>query len=446
MYREEYRRKLVSAEEAVKCVKSGDIVDYGFFNGKPVLCDQALAKRTELRDVKVYCAVTIPPVPEVAKVRDCFTYHDWQFSKIARVLQSFGLCYYSPILYHQAPSLYRDGIAEHRNVAMIRVTPMDKSGWFNLGPQNSETMANAESADYVIVEVNKSIPVCLGGAEEAIHISQVDFIVEAHDDDILPDIPGAVPSEEDKQIARNIMDYVHDGSCIQLGIGGMPNAVGKMIADSDLKDLGGHSEMVVDAYMDMMQSGRMNGHAKQIDRNRVAYTFAIGSHKLYEYMNNNPAFASYPVNYTNDPRVISQLDNFVSINNCVEIDLYTQVNGESKGPVQISGNGGMWDFVLGAQFSRGGKSFLCMTSSYRDKDGNLHSRIVPTFTPASIVTIPRQQVDYIVTEYGAVQMRAKPTWQRAEKMVELAHPQFRDDLIKEAEKLNIWRKTNKEDA
>lgn len=443
MYQEEYRRKLVSAEEAVKVVQSGNIVDYGFFNGKPVLCDQALAKRTELRDVKVYSAVTIPPVPEVAKVRESFTYHDWQFSKISRVLQSFGLCYYSPILYHQAPMLYRDGIATHRNVAISHVCSMDKHGWFNLGPQNSETRANMEAADYVIVEVNRNMPICLGGAEEAVHISQVDYIVEAPDDQFLPDIPGAAPSEADKEIAKHIMEYIRDGSCIQLGIGGMPNAVGQMIAESDLKDLGGHTEMVVDAYVDMMESGRMNGKAKQIDKHRVAFTFAIGSQRMYDYMNNNPAFASYPVNYTNEPRIIAQIDNMISICNCVEVDLYTQVNGESKGPIQISGNGGMWDFVLGAQFSKGGKSFLCMTSSYTDKEGNLQSRIVPTFTPGSIVTIPRQQVDYIVTEYGAVQMRAKPTWERAELMIELAHPQFRDELIKDAEKLNIWRNTNK---
>jgi len=443
VYKEEYRRKLSSAEDAVKVVKSGDIVDYGFFNGKPVVCDQALARRTELRDVKVYSAVTLPPVPEVAKLKDNFTYHDWQFSKISRVLQSYGLAYYSPILYHQAPSLYRDQIAPHRNVAISAVCPMDRHGWFNLGPQNSETMANIEVADYVIVEVNKNMPVCLGGAEEAVHISQVDFIVEAPDDQFLPDIPGAEPSEDDKAIASHIMNYLHDGCCIQLGIGGMPNAVGKMIANSDLKNLGGHTEMVVDAYIDMIESGRLNGFAKQIDRNRLAYTFAIGSQKLYDFMDNNPIFASYPVNYTNEPRVIGQIDNMMSICNCVEVDLYSQVNGESSGPVQISGNGGMWDFVLGAQFSKGGKSFLCLTSTYKDKDGNLQSRIVPTFAPGSITTVPRQQVDYIVTEFGAAQMRAKPTWQRAELLIELAHPDFRDILIKDAQALNIWRKTNK---
>ncbi|MGE5398345.1 MAG: acetyl-CoA hydrolase/transferase family protein [Chitinophagales bacterium] len=443
-YEEEYRRKLVTAAEAVKVVKSGDIVDYGFFNGKPVECDIALAARKdELRDVCVYTAVTLPPVPEVAKIKDSFTFHDWQFSKVARVLQSYGLCYYSPILYHQAPSLYRDAIAPHRNVAITRVCPMDKSGYFNLGPQNSETMANIEVADVVILEVNKDMPVCLGGAEESVHISQVDYIVEAPDDQLLPDIPGAHPSATDEKIAQHIMDYIHDGCCIQLGIGGMPNAVGHAIADSDLKNLGGHTEMFVDAYVEMIESGRMNGRAKQIDRGRVAYTFAIGSRRMYEFMNGNPGLASYPVNYTNDPRIIAQLDNLISINNAVQVDLYSQVNGESMGSTQISGNGGMWDFVTGAQWSKGGKSFICLTSTFTDKEGNLASRIVPSFSPGSITTIPRQMVDYIVTEYGCVLLRAKPTWYRAELLIEVAHPNFRDQLIKDAERLNIWRRSNK---
>jgi acyl-CoA hydrolase len=178
MYSQEYKRKLVSADEAAQKVKSGDIVDYGFFNGKPVVVDQALARRTDLRDVQIYTAVTVPPAPETAKVKDSFIYNDWQFSKISRVLQSYGLCSYVPIIYHDANRLYRDGIAPHRNVAIAQVCPMDKYGYFNLGPQNSETLANMEVADTVIVEVNKNQPVCLGGAEESVHISMVDYIVK----------------------------------------------------------------------------------------------------------------------------------------------------------------------------------------------------------------------------------------------------------------------------
>lgn len=443
MYKEEYQQKLVSAEKAVSVVKSGDIVDYGFFCGKPVVCDQALAKRTELKDVQVYCAVTVPPVPEVAKVKSSFIYNDWQFSKVSRILQSYGLCNYVPILYHDACKLYREHIAPHRNVAIAQVTPMDKFGYFNLGPQNSETLANIEVADIVIVEVNKNQPYCLGGAEESVHISLVDYIVEAPEDQKLPDLPGIKPTEIDTAIANHLMEHVYDGCCIQLGIGGMPGAVGTAIADSDLKNLGGHTEMFVDAYVDMIEAGRMNGMAKNFDRGRVAYTFAIGSQRMYDFMDNNPACASYPVNYTNDPRVIAGLDNFISIVNAVEVDLYSQVNAESNDTAQISGNGGMWDFVMGAQWSKNGKSFICLSSTFNDKDGNLKSRIVPTFAPSSITTVCRQMVDYIVTEYGAVRLRAKPTWWRAEELISIAHPDFRDELIKEAQRMNIWTKTNK---
>ena len=259
----------------------------------------------------------------------------------------------------------------------------------------------------------------------------------------LPDLPGIKPTEIDVAIANHLMEYIHDNCCVQLGIGGMPGALGTAIAESDLKNLGGHTEMFVDAYVDMIEAGRMNGMAKNFDRGRVAYTFAIGSQRMYDFMDNNPVCASYPVDYTNDPRVISGLDNFISINGAVEVDLYSQVNGESNDTVQISGNGGMWDFVMGAQWSKGGKSFICLPSTYTDKEGNLKSRIVPTFAPASITTICRQMVDYIVTEYGAVRLRAKPTWWRAEELISIAHPDFRDELIKEAQKMNIWTKTNK---
>jgi len=443
-YEKEYREKLVSADEAVKVVKSDTFVDWGFFNGKPVVLDQAMARRhDELRNVGIYTAVSIPPIPEVCKYPESFVYHDWQWSKVTRMIKQSAPVYYSPILYHQAQHWYRNGLVPHKSVAMIRVAPMDNYGYFNIGPQNSESIAKCETADMVIVEVLKSMPVCLGGEQESIHISMVDYIVEAPDDHVLPNLPGAEPSETDINIANHIMDYIHDGCCVQLGIGGMPNAVGKQIAASDLKNLGGHTEMFVDAYMDMIESGRMTGAMKEIDRRRVSYTFALGSTRMYEYLHNNPSCASYPVDYTNDPRIISSLSNFVSINNAVEVDLYTQVNAESDGFKQISGNGGMWDFVLGSQWSKGGQSFICLMSTYKDSAGNLKSRIVPTFKPGSITTIPRQMVDYIVTEYGAEQVRGKSTWQRAEKIIGLAHPDFRDDLIKNAEKMSIWRQSNK---
>ncbi|MFH1137276.1 MAG: acetyl-CoA hydrolase/transferase C-terminal domain-containing protein [Pseudomonadota bacterium] len=444
-FEKEYGKKLVAAAEAVKVVESGDVVDYGYFNGKPVACDQALAARAgELRDVHIYAAVTLPPVPATSQLPGSFVYHDFQYSKLTRLLSLANPeIYYVPVLYHLAPTQLRRGLGGRRKAAFLQVCPMDKNGWFNLGPQNSETKAKTAANEFVIVEVNRNLPVCLGGASEALHISQVDYIVEGHCDQTPYDAPAAAPSEADKKIAALVMEHIKDGSVIQLGIGGLPNAVGRMIAASDLKNLGGHTEMLADAYVDMIESGRMNGSRKSFDRDRVAYTFALGGKRLYEFMDNNPAAASYPVEYTNDPRIIARHDNFVSINNALQVDLYSQVNAESMGAQQISGNGGMWDFVLGAQWSEGGKSFICLSSTFTDKEGCLHSRIVPTFSPGTITTIPRQMVDYLVTDQGMAHMPGLPTWARAEAVIGLAHPDFRDGLVKEAEKQGIWRRSNK---
>lgn len=464
----QYKKKLVSPEKAVEVVESGDVVDYGFFNGKPVVLDKALARRAEeLRDVNVYAAVTVPPVPEVINHPESFCYIDWHWSKLTRMLSAFVQpVYYCPILYHRGPFYLRELLTQdpmenltrdYRSVyyrdtsrkgktkwiAMIQVAPMDDKGYFNIGPQNSETSAKVEAADVVIVEVNPNVPVCLGGNEESIHISRVDYIVEAPKDQVLYDAPLPEASEADVEIARHIMNYVTDGCCIQLGIGAMPNIVGKMIAESDLKNLGGHTEMFVDAYVDMIESGKMNGSKKNIDRYKCVYTFAIGSQRMYDFMDNNPHLASYPVNYTNDPRIISQIDNMVSINNAIQVDLLSQVNAESIGIDQVSGNGGMWDFILGAQWSKKGKSFICLSSTHKDANGEIKSRITPKLTPGSAVTIPRQMIDYIVTEYGAAKLTACSTWMRAEKLIDIAHPDFRDELIKEAESMKIWRQSNK---
>jgi butyryl-CoA:acetate CoA-transferase len=458
-YKSEYSHKLVSPDEAVKGVNSGDVVDYGYFNGKPVVCDQALARRAgELKDVSIYTAVTVPPLPEVAKYPENFIYHDWHWSKLTRLMQIQHKPWYSPIMYQWAPNYLRDisetpsyrSASKNSNVkwvAILQVGTMDEGGYFNIGPQNSETSAKVDAAELVIVEVNPNQPRCLGGAEESIHISRVDYIVEAPAGQLMFDAPLAAPSDTDKALAGHLMEYIHDGACIQLGIGGMPSAIGSMIAQSDLKDLGGHTEMFVDAYVDMIESGRMNGSQKSLDRHRCAYTFAVGSQRMYDFMNDNPALASYPVNYTNSFDIISQLDNFISINNALEIDLLSQVNAENvvnnNVPSQVSGNGGMLDFVMGAQQSLNGKSFICLASTYKDREGNVQSRIKPSLQPGSVVTIPRQMVDYVATEYGVVRMKASPVWMRTEKLISIAHPDFRDDLIKDAEKMGIWRQSNK---
>ena len=283
---------------------------------------------------------------------------------------------------------------------MFQVAPMDEHGFFNFGPNASHMAACCEKADTIIVEVNKNMPRCLGGFEESIHISQVDMIVEGSNPDIASMGAAAPATDVDQAVAKYIVNEIPDGACLQLGIGGMPNAVGSLIAESDLKDLGVHTEMYVDAFVDIAKAGKITGLRKNIDKGRQVYAFGAGTQKLYDYVNENPECMSAPVDYTNDIRQISALDNFMSINNAVDIDLYGQINAESAGTKQISGAGGQLDFVLGAYLSNGGKSFICMSSTFKKKDGTVESRIKPTLDNGSIVTDTRANVHYFVTEYG----------------------------------------------
>ena len=324
---------------------------------------------------------------------------------------------------------------------MLQVTPMDKHGYFNFGLNASQLSAAIECADTIIVEVNENMPTCYGH-EVNIHIDQVDMVVEG-DDPLIAEMGAGKISKVDQAVANLIVPEIPDGACLQLGIGGMPNAVGSLIAQSDLKDLGVHTEMYVDAFVDIALAGKITGARKVHDRGLQVYTFAAGTKKLYDYIDENQEMMAAPVDYVNDTRIISDLDNFMSINNAVEVDLFGQVASETAGTRHISGAGGQLDFVLGAYQSKGGKSFICCSSTVKNKDGSISSRIKPTITPGGVVTCTRANVQYLVTEYGMVNLKGTSTWERAEKIISIAHPDFREELIKEAQKLKIWCPSNK---
>jgi len=442
-YNLEYQKKVTDAADAVKVVKSGDLVHYGEFVMNSHVLDAALAARKdELHNVEVR-AVCCPFVPQIVQQdpgRSHFIYNDWHFSTASRRSHDNNLCNYISLTYHEGPTFFERGYVSP-DVAMIKVGPMDKSGFFNLGTSNSITMAMCEASKVVIAEVNEAIPQCLGGAKESIHISQIDFIVHGDNRPMiqLPDIP---VSDVDRKIAEIVMNEIPDRACLQLGIGAMPNIVGNLIAKSDLKDLGIHTEMLVDSFVDMYDNGKISGKYKSIDKGKIVYTFAMGTKKLYDFLDSNPVCASYPVSYTNDPFRIAQNDNVIAINNAVEVDLYGQVCSESSGVRQISGTGGQFDFIFGAYRSVGGKGFICLKSA-NEVNGKIVSRITPTLPPGATVTVPRSITNYVVTEYGIAMLKAKSTWQRAEELINIAHPAVRDDLVKMAEAQKIWVRSNK---
>ncbi len=426
-YQALYQEKLRTPDEAVQVVKSGDWVDYTTNVGFPPLLDAALARRRdELHDVKIRGNLMFGPLQTV----EC---------AYERRLCDQGLCSYIPMIFRSVVPYYRHFLEV--NVAMMCVPPMDKHGYFNLSCATGVARGILEKADIVILEINEHLPWILGGFDEVIHISEVDYIVEGPHD-ALPQFPIAKPTDEDVKIADLIVPHIRDGATLQLGIGGMPNVVGSRLAQSDLKDLGMHTELCGDAYYQLFQAGKLTNRRKTLHRNKGVAGIVFGSQELYDWVDHNPGVITAPLEYVNAPETIAKLENMVSINNCIAVDLYGQVCAESSGLRHISGTGGQLDYLTGAAMSPGGKAFICMTSTFRDKSGVLRSRIVPHFN-GDIVTDPRSQAYYIVTEFGVVNLAGRSTWERAERLISIAHPDFREELIAAAEAQKIWRRSNR---
>ena len=439
-----YQSKLTTAEEAVKVIKSGDWVDYGFCNTHPHVLDEALARRApELEDVKVRGGIALwkPAIFDIEEPAKHIIYNSHHTGGFERKHIDTGACFYEPMRYSELPRYYYDHI-NPPDVALIQVGPMDKHGYFNFGVSASHMKAICDTAKILIVEVNQNMPRCLGGFGESVHITDVDMIVEGRNDP-MGQMVSAPPTEIDKAVAKQVVERIPNGACLQLGIGGMPNAVGMLLCESDLKDMSVHTEMYVEAFVDLSLCGKISGANKSIDHGRQTYSFAAGSQRVYDFLDDNRMCMAAPVSYVNDIRTIASIDNFMSINNAVDIDLYGQVSSETSGIRHISGAGGQQDFVLGAYLSNGGKSFICLSSTFKKKDGTLASRIRPTLVEGSIVADTRVNTMYVVTEYGCVNLKGLSSWERAEALISIAHPDFREELIQAAQKQKIWYHSNK---
>lgn len=440
-----YREKLVTAEEAVKTVKSGDRVHYGLFGGIVRELDQALALRTEeLTDVTVYATIWgngyIPAILQADPGAEHFHYCNTHFSALDRKMNREGVCWFVPVQFRENPKLFAENVDGGIDVAMFQAAPMDDYGNFNFGPQIAEYWGILKKAKTVIVEVNKDMPVN-HGMQNVINLSQIDYVVESRGYP-LNYLEAKPATDVELKIAEHIVPHIKSGSTLQLGIGGIPNTIGAMLADSDVDDLSVHTEMFVEAYLKLYQAGKITG-SKNIDKGKMVYTFASGSRELFEFIDNNPITCVAPVDYVNDIGVIGSIDRMVSINSCLQVDLFGQVNSESSGWQHIGGTGGQLDYVLGAFQSRGGQSFLCTPSVRISNDGKKESLIRARLPEGSIVSVPRSAVHYVVTEYGAVNLKGKTTYERAELLISIAHPDFREELAKEAERMGISRASSR---
>jgi acyl-CoA hydrolase len=426
----------VSAKEAAALVKSGMWLDWGFGLVQPDLFDAALAARKdELNGVKIRACLSLRPraVLEVDPEGAHFLWFNWHFSGYDRRQHDVGRCNYIPMNFGETPDYYRRFI-DPVDMVILKTAPMDENGYFNFGGAAAYSYATCERAKCIVVEVSDTAP-HVYGTQNAVHVSQVDYII-TDGGGSNPTIKNSPISEIDRKIAQLIAAEIEDGACLQIGIGSMPNAVCSLLKETGVRDLGVQTEMLTDGLIDLYEAGVVTGARKKLDPGKMVFTFAAGSDRQYQMIHKNKDILSYPVDYTNLPQNIMQNDQVVSINNTTEIDLQGQAASESAGHRQISGTGGQLQFVRGAYASRGGKSFICLSSTY-DKTGERRSRIVLDLTLGNIVTTPRTDVMYVVTEYGLVNLKGKSVAERALALSSIAHPDFRDDLLRQARASNM---------
>jgi acyl-CoA hydrolase len=423
--------KKITAAEAAALVKPGYWLDFGACLGQPDVFDQALAARAnELTEVGIRSSLAAKPraILECDPEGRHFHYFTWHFSAYERRKADAGICHHIPPNLGEIADYYRRFI-EPIDIVVLKVRPADAGGYFNFGPTNTWHRALVDRARTMIVETSTAVPF-VHGADNRVHISEVDYIIEG-DNQPLPELKSPPLTEIDRAVARTIAAEVEDGACLQIGIGGMPNAVCSLLRDSGAKDLGIHTEMLTDGLIELYRAGVVTGARKKLDPGKSVFTFGLGSQAMYDAIDGNPDLLCANVEYTNLPHIIMQNDRVFSINNTTQMDLQGQAASESDGHRHISGTGGQLQYARGAFASTGGKSFMCMSSVF-EKKGVRKSRIVLNLTPGNIVTTPRTDIMYVVTEYGMVNLKALSIPERARAMISLAHPDFREELERQA--------------
>jgi acyl-CoA hydrolase len=426
-----YKQKLVTAEEAVSGIKSGERIYISGNAATPYALMKALASRkAELRDVELVHVLLMGEDPlSKPEMEGHFRHNSLFVGPADRKAINEGRADYIPIFLHQIPDLFYSGQMP-LDAAIVHLSPPDEHGFMSFGVEVLGSKAAVETAKIVIAQVNEKMPRVLG--DSFIHISRVHKIAEISED--LPELERKPATEVERKIGHFIAELIEDGSTLQLGIGGIPDAV--LAALKDRRDLGIHTEMISDGVMEAIDAGSITGAKKTFHPNKVILTFILGSRRLYEFVDNNPVIEAHPTDYTNDPFNVSRNDNMVAINSAMEVDITGQVCSDSIGTYIYSGFGGQVDFIRGAAHSKGGKPIIALPSMA--KDGEI-SRIVPYLQKGSGVVTTRADVRYVVTEYGVAYLHGKNLQERTKALINIAHPKFRPDLIKEAKSRNLIR-------
>jgi itaconate CoA-transferase len=432
MYRSEYKKKLMTAEIAVQMINDEDTIIHGMAAGEPPALLSAIADRLRADDLDKIHVYSLLPMDHMHNtllkpdlVDKVFPY-TWFVSGHDRDMVRTGLNQFIPNHFHEVPKLIENNL--DLDVVITTVSPMDRAGYFTFGAINDYISIAARHAKKLIIEVNPNMPRVFG--DSLLHVSEVDAIVEYESP--LMEFIVAKAKPEAKIIGKYISELIPNGATIQLGIGAIPDAVAGFL--SDHKDLGVHTELLSNGMLELIKSGVINGNRKNLHPRKHVFANALGDKELYDFIHDNPSMESYPVSYVNDPDIIAINDNMISINSTIEVDLFGQCNSEFLGEQQFSGTGGQLDFVRGAYKSNGGKSFIAFYSTTHD--GKV-SRIVPKLHSGTVVTTPRIDTNYLVTEYGIIDLKGMTVRQRALEIINLAAPQFRDELIMKAEEMKL---------